>query len=44
MRKQRTLKNNTKRRILLKKIHQRVLVRRKQFALNEMQQDFQEAC
>lgn len=44
MKKQRTVKSNTKRRMMLKKIHQRVLVRRKQFANFEMEQDFREAC
>jgi hypothetical protein len=44
MKRQRTIKTNTKRRVLLKKLHQRVLVRRKQFALAEFQEDMQQAC
>ncbi|WP_371192625.1 hypothetical protein [Glaciecola sp. SC05] len=44
MKKQRNIKNNTKRRMLLKKIHQRVSLRRKQFMMFEMEQDFREAC
>jgi hypothetical protein len=44
MKRQRTVKNNTKRRMMLKKIHQRVLLRRKQFAMFELEEDFREAC
>lgn len=44
MKKQRNVKNNTRRRMMLKKIHQRVLLRRKQFVMFEIEQDFREAC
>mgnify|MGYP001077662521 CR=1 FL=1 len=40
----RRLKNNNQRRVLLKKLHQRVLLRRKQFAEQEFGQDLQQAC
>lgn len=39
----RRLRNNNHRRVLLKKLHQKVLIRRKQFGLDELNQDFQEA-
>nr|WP_277750973.1 hypothetical protein [Ningiella ruwaisensis] len=44
MKRQRTMKSNNQRRNMLKKLHQRVLFRRKQFAMVEMQEDFREAC
>lgn len=44
MKRLRTARNNTKRRLLLKKIHQRVLLRRKQFVMFEIEHDFREAC
>lgn len=44
MKKHRNVKNNTRRRMMLKKIHQRVLLRRKQFVMFEIEQDFREAC
>jgi hypothetical protein len=40
----RRLRNNNQRRVLIKKLHQRVLIRRKQFDGAELDQDYQEAC
>jgi hypothetical protein len=40
----RKLRNNNQRRVLLKKLHNRVLLRRKQFAIEELNQEFQQAC
>ncbi len=44
MNKSRKLRTNNQRRTLLKKLHQRVLVRRKQFAGSGMIQECEEAC
>jgi hypothetical protein len=44
MKRQRKINTNTKRRMMLKKLHQRVLVRRKQFALSELNEGMQQAC
>ena len=40
----RRLRSNNQRRVLLKKLHHKVLIRRKQFGMDELNQDFQEAC
>lgn len=40
----RRLKNNNQRRVMIKKLHQRVLVRRKQFINFNTDTDIQEAC
>lgn len=40
----RRIRSSNQRRILLKKLHQRVLTRRKQFALAELNEEFQQAC
>ncbi len=42
MKRQKLFKSNSKRRMMLKKVHQRVLLRRKQYTLNETEADFQE--
>lgn len=44
MRKNRSFKNNSRRRMLLKKLHQRVLLRRKQHSLIGETTELQEAC
>lgn len=44
MNRNRRLKNSNQRRTLLKKLHQRVLLRRKQFANADMNEDYQQAC
>lgn len=44
MNRTRRLRNNNQRRVLLKKLHQRVLLRRKQFAIEELNNEFQQAC
>lgn len=38
------LRNNTRRRLLLKRVHQKVLLRRQQFLQSEMFDDMAEAC
>jgi len=43
MNRARRLKNSNQRRSLLKKIHHRVLLRRKQFACTDMNEEFQQA-
>jgi hypothetical protein len=40
----RRLRSNNQRRVLLKKLHQKVQLRRKQFSMDELNQNFQEAC
>jgi hypothetical protein len=40
----RRMRSSNQRRILLKKLHQRVLNRRKQFATSEMNEEYQQAC
>lgn len=40
----RRLRNNNQRRVMIKKLHQRVLVRRKQFMNFNTDNDIQEAC
>lgn len=40
----RRLRSNNQRRVLLKKLHQKVQLRRKQFGMDEINQNFQEAC
>ncbi len=44
MRKPRTFKNTNRRRALVKKVHNKVLLRRKQFTAFELDGEFQEAC
>lgn len=44
MNKTRKIRSNNQRRVLLKKLHHRVLLRRKQFAMEDMNQEFQQAC
>ncbi|GAB55561.1 hypothetical protein GPUN_1437 [Glaciecola punicea ACAM 611] len=39
----RRLRSNNQRRVLLKKLHQKVLLRRKQFDATELNQEFQKA-
>lgn len=40
----RRLRNNQQRRVLLKKLHSKVLLRRKQFDSVELNESLQEAC
>ena len=40
----RRIRNSNQRRMLLKKLHQRVLLRRKQFASADMNETYQQAC
>lgn len=40
----RRIRNSNQRRVLLKKLHHRVLLRRKQFAAADMGEEFQQAC
>ncbi len=44
MNRTRRLKNNNQRRMLIKKLHQRVLLRRKQFDSAPLNESYQEAC
>lgn len=38
----RRLRNNSHRRVMLKKLHHKVLLRRKQFAMDELNQNMQQ--
>jgi len=40
----RRLRSNNQRRVLLKKLHHKVLIRRKQFAMDETNEDFEDVC
>jgi hypothetical protein len=40
----RRLRNNNQRRVLIKKLHHRVLFRRTQFDVTELREDFQAVC